>query len=293
MAEDPERLAKPRSEKMKILHIGNTAGVGSVIAKYMDRMLGTESLVVTRRVSDPVGFTTYGELWNSGPKMFTLRCLLIARKFNIVHIHYFDKIIPYLKLLYPRKRIVMHYHGDDIRNKWELKSKYWRKADAVLYSTLDLKEIDTPRHAIHLPNPVDTETFHPCPKKPEPGTAFHLFYQANELAQTYARENGLRLTIHDWRTEGRIPHRRLSEILCRYEYYIDARRGQDQALLRVPLSKTALEALACGLKVITCSGSVVNKLPPENYPEEVAKRVFDIYLDSFKETGNMHQESEV
>jgi glycosyltransferase involved in cell wall biosynthesis len=286
LAEDPERLAKPRSKNVKILHIGNTAGVGSVIAKYMDRLFGTDSLVVARRVSDPVGFTTYGELWNTGSKMFTLRCLLIARKFDVVHVHYFDKIIPYLKLLYSKKPVVMHYHGDDIREKWKLKSKYWRKADAVLYSTLDLNETDTPRHAMHLPNPVDTEIFYPCHKKPEPGTAFHLFYHANELAQTYARENGLRLTIHDWRNEDRIPHEKLPEILCKYEYYIDARRGQDRALLRVPLSKTALEALACGLKVITWSGSVVYELPPENYPEGASKRALSIYLSLLKTTRN-------
>lgn len=277
MAEDPERLAKPRSEKMKILHIGNTAGVGSVIARYMDRFFGTDSLVVARRVSDPVGFTTYGELWNSGPKMFTLKCLLTARAFNIVHIHYFDKIIPYLKLLYPRKLVVMHYHGDDIRDKWKLKRKYWSKADMILYSSLDLLDDETPEEAIYLPNPVDTEAFHPCEAKPRSKTAFHIFYNANALAERYAEKNSLDLTIYDWRTKGRIPHLRFAEVLCRYEYYIDVKVNQSGILLEA-LSKTAFEALACGLKVITWDGTVVDGLPPDNSPENAAKRVFEMYL---------------
>ena len=33
---------------LRVLHIWNTAGVASVIAKYMDRILGTRSLVVYR-----------------------------------------------------------------------------------------------------------------------------------------------------------------------------------------------------------------------------------------------------
>jgi len=287
--EDSSAFSTLRSRKTTIMHIGNTAGVGSVIAKYVDRQFGTHSLVVARRVSDPVGFTTYGDLWNNGPKMFTLKCLLTARKYDIVHVHYFDKILPYLKLLYPGKPVVMHYHGDDIRNKWKLRSKYWRKSDAILYSTLDLSEADTPKHAMYLPNPVDIDIFHPCLRKPEPQTAFHLSYNADVLAQTLARDHGLKLTIHDWKTEGRIPHRKLPEILCNYEYYIDARRSPDQALLRVPLSKTALEALACGLKVITWSGSTAHELPPENHPEEAAKRVFSIYLGLLERTRNKNQ----
>jgi hypothetical protein len=109
---------------MKILHICNTGGVGSVIAKFMDRLFGTESLVVERKIFDPYGLTTYGELWDCGAKTFALRCLLLARRFDIVHVHYFDKLIPFLKSFYPKKPVVLHYHGDDIRGKWCLKRKY-------------------------------------------------------------------------------------------------------------------------------------------------------------------------
>jgi glycosyltransferase involved in cell wall biosynthesis len=187
---------------MKILHICNTAGVGSIIAKYMDRLFGTESLVVNRHVLDPYGFTTYGEIWSCSSKIFTLKCLLIAKRFDIIHIHYFDKIIPLLKLLYPKKLVVMHYHGDDIRGKWGLKRKYWSKADVVIYSTLDLLDKETPRTAIYMPNPVDTEIFYPRKIKQQPKTAFHLSYNADNLAKEYAGEHNLKLTIFDLKKRG-------------------------------------------------------------------------------------------
>jgi len=40
------------AEKLKVLHIWNTAGVGSIIAKYMDKTFGTESWVIMRKRFD-------------------------------------------------------------------------------------------------------------------------------------------------------------------------------------------------------------------------------------------------
>ena len=37
---------------LKVLHIWNTAGVGSIIAKYMDKIYGTKSRVVMRKSFD-------------------------------------------------------------------------------------------------------------------------------------------------------------------------------------------------------------------------------------------------
>jgi hypothetical protein len=55
---------KKQYNKLKILHIWNTAGVGSVIAKFMDSMYPTESQVVMRKEFDKFGFTTLGEVWD-------------------------------------------------------------------------------------------------------------------------------------------------------------------------------------------------------------------------------------
>ena len=157
---------------MKVLHIWNTAGVASIIAKYMDKIYGTKSWVIMRKRYDKFGITTYGECWNYRAKIFKWRALWEARKYDIIHVHAFDEIVPDLKVLY-RKPVVLHYHGSNIRGKWNVRRKFWSKADAILYSTRDLKDEDTPEHAMWLPNPVDIEIFYPrCKYKPE--TAFHL-----------------------------------------------------------------------------------------------------------------------
>jgi len=259
---------------LRILHIWNTAGMASIIAKYMDRLFDTKSLVIHRAAFDPYGLTTYGELWSCGAKQFVIKSLLIARHFDIIHVYYLDKIVPYLRLLYPRKPIILHYCGDDIRDKWHIKRKYWEKADAVLYATPDLCE-GAPEHAIYVPCPVDTEVFHPRPIRPKPKSAFHLSYNADDLAIEYARKYGLELTIYSRERSGAIPHIKLPEILCQYEYYIDVKRSLGK-LLRAT-SKLGYEALACGLKVITWEGNIIKGLPRENHPEEVAKLIFSIY----------------
>jgi len=262
--------------RIRILHIWNTAGVASIIGKYMDRLFATESLVVHRKALDPYDLTTYGKLWDCGPKEFTLRTFVKAKGYDIVHVHYFYRIIPYMRILYPSKPIIMHFHGDDIRGKWEARRRYWKKADLVLYSTPDLREHDTPKNAVHVPNPVDTEIFHPLGMRPGPKQAFHISYNADLLAKELAGAHGLELTIHDRKKQGPIPYSQMPRILSQYEYYVEIKRDGSGNLCTTP-SKTALEALACGVKVITWDGRVLENLPESNRPEKCAESVFALY----------------
>jgi len=251
----------------KVLHIWNTAGVASVLAKFTDRLFGVRS-VVHRKAFDPYGLTTYGELWDCGAKEFVLRCLLLARRFDIIHIHSLDKLVPLLKLLYPKKPIVLHYHGSDIRNKWSLRLKYWSKADAILYTTPDLLNQDTPTRAVYLPNPVDTDLFRKLPeihREPRSALAFQKLVDKDRV-ERYAQELGLSVVF----LEPRIPHLMMPETLNKYEYYIDQ--------TQIPsLSKTALEALACGLKVVRWDGAVLQGLPEEHKPNNVLNKLVAIY----------------
>ncbi|MGQ9680670.1 MAG: hypothetical protein ACUVV4_07920 [Candidatus Bathyarchaeia archaeon] len=264
--------------KMKILHIWNTAGIGSIIAKHMDRLYGTESLVVMRHSFDPFGFTTYGKLWNCGSKMFGFKSLLLARRFDIIHVHYFDAIIPFLKFFHHEKPAIIHYHGDDIRNKWVSRRRYWSKADLALYSTPDLLNIETPKDAVYIPNPVDTDLFYPLnrhDRKPKSAMCFP-YHVDEEKAKCYARRYGLDLTF----IQRKVSYREMPRLLNQYEYYIDQ--------TEIPsLSKTALEALACGLKVITVNGYIVEDLPPQHRPENVAKQIYEIYLNLLRNSSHI------
>jgi len=260
----------------KVLHIWNTAGVASIIGKYMDRIYGTKSYVIMRRSFDKFGLTTYGDCFNDSAKFFLLRSLYKAKDFSLIHIHSLDKLVPIIKFLYPKKPVILHYHGSDIRGRWEEKRKYYSKADKIFVSTPDL--LEGFKEAIYIPNPVDTELFYPRGKK-RLRRAFHIYYNANDIAEMLAKKYNLELVIHN-REKDPIPYRKLGEILSEYEYYIDVRRREGRIIRNI--SKTALEALACGCKVIKYNGEILKELPLENIPEKVVERIWLVYKDLIK-----------
>jgi len=260
---------------MKVLHVWNTAGVGSIIAKTMDKLYGSESWVVMRKKFDPFGVTTYGECWDYNGKIFVLKALLKTRKYDLIHVHSLDRIIPFLKFLYPKKIIVLHYHGSDIRGRWSERKRFWCKADAILVSTKELLE-GSPKCVIYMPNPVDTDLFNPKHTASQPNTAFHMRYFADDLAEEYAEKYGLKLHIHD-RNKNPIPHKKLAGVLCDFGYYIDVKRVSVDCKIGKCLSKIGLEALACGLKVIDRDGELIHGLPLEHKSENVVKRIYEVY----------------
>jgi|Deesub1362B_J571_1020462.scaffolds.fasta_scaffold07581_2 hypothetical protein len=260
---------------MRVLHIWNTAGVASTLAKWQKKLFGWDTWVVTRKNFDKFGLTIYGETWNTLAKVFKAKILLLSRKYDIIHVHSLDEIVPLLKKIYRKKPVVLHYHGTDIRNLWKEKSNRWSKADLLLVSTPDLLE-RAPKHAIYLPSPIDTDLFKPL-RLHNDNTALYIEYNARDLAEFYAEKYGLKLTIHD-RSSDPIPYSQMSKFLNEFSWYIDTRRDKNGNLLK-NLSKTALEALACGLKVIEWDGKILNELPDNHKPEQVVKKLRDLYLE--------------
>ncbi|OYT40833.1 MAG: hypothetical protein B6U89_00790 [Desulfurococcales archaeon ex4484_58] len=261
---------------LHVLHIGNTAGIGSVLAKYQKKFFKWKTDVLVRKELDKFNITTYGTYIYGGRTSFYICVLRMFRKYDIVHIHSLDKLVPLLKIIDPRKKIVLHYHGSDIRGKWHIRKKYWKYADKILVATPDLLK-DAPPSTSYLPNPVDTELFMPLPGLKSRRTALFIygkhekFVKSIEWAKELARKYSLKLYIHN-RDENPIPYRRMPYLLNRFEYFIDHRF--------VPaLSLTALEALACGLKVFRWDGKIIDKLPEEHLPLNVIKRLWNIYRE--------------
>lgn len=269
---------------MRILHIWNTAGVASIIAKNMDRIYGTQSNVLMKKDWDKFGFTTYGELLSYKHNTlfhkvdFILKCLKKAQDFDIIHVHGQWKILPITKLLYPSKPLIAHFHGTDIRGLWNKRKKFWKFADVLLYSTLDLKDEETPREAIFILNPVDMDLFYPKHDVLFPNDAFHITYNADNEAKRLAQQYGLKLVIHD----RSIPYRKFADELCNYGYYIDVKAVAPSFRIYNFLSKTGLEALACGLKVINRDGNILEGLPEEHKPESVTRILYSLYKTLLK-----------
>jgi glycosyltransferase involved in cell wall biosynthesis len=257
---------------MRVLNIWDTAGIASILAKYIHKLYNVETKVITRASSNPFNIPIYGDTHTGSAKKFVLKSILLARKYDIIHVHDLDIVIPILKLY--RKPIIIHYHGTSIRNRWKERVKFWSKANTIIVSSKDLLE-GAPNDTIYLPNPVDTEFFSYKGSRVN-GTAFHISYYADEEAKSIAKEFNLTLTIHDRRKDP-INYLDMPYILSKYEYYIDIKRERQDSKILEASSKTALEALACNCKVITWNKSILKELPHEHKPEVAAKRLLDVY----------------
>ncbi len=262
---------------MKILHVWSCAGVSSLIAEYMDRKYGTLSDVIITEKWDKLGLNSYRTTRIKSKPLFALRALIMAREYDLVHVHYHSIFVPLLKAIYDGP-VIMHFHGSDVRENWGA-HKRSEKADEILVSTSDLLR-GAPERAMWIPNPVDTELFswREGAESGE-GRAIHFSKGADDEARALADSHGLSLSIH----RDKIPHSYLPDLLRFFEYFIDVQRDFKGRLLPVAGpsvgSKLSLEALSVGLKVIDRYGEIKEGLPPYNTPQRVAKFHFLIYQD--------------
>jgi hypothetical protein len=280
--------------KMRILHICDKAGVAGLLAKYQ-RLIGHEAVVVIQKDISSYGheticsvtkiglkpkkFEDYGFLKKPLRKLFEkianytflFKAALIARKFDVIHIHDNQWL---LWLLIPFKNKVLEFHGTDLRQKPARgkQAKYNRlflrifgnKATCVV-STVDLlKELSS---AKWLPNPVDPKfIIHSKRKKPLSAVYFPKWYESTDKARKEAFNRGWNLTIMDYQ----ISYGEMPEFLSQFDYMIDQSA--------IPsLSKTALEALAAGCKVLGYDGQIHKGLPINHVPLSVASASLKIY----------------
>jgi hypothetical protein len=272
---------------MKIMHIWNTAGIGGLIARYMDRMKGTDSSSYMWDRWDPFDMGTEKTinyktiLGNKLGKLKTPTLVRTARHYDVIHNHGLEGLTPWLRLLYPKKKIILHYHGTRIRGKWKEKKKFWRYADTILVSTPDLLE-GAPVGVLYVPNLLDWDTIDRLREDGEERTegALTVSRWCDNEAREIARANGLRLTIHD-REKVPLPHKTFLTVMSTFTHYIDIKRdfltgpGTDQILRAHSL--TGLEALGLGLTVYNWDGEV-SEIDIENHrPENVIPILWEIY----------------
>jgi hypothetical protein len=165
----------------------------------------------------------------------------------------------------------MHYHGSDIRGKGEEKRGYYAPADLVLVSTRDLLR-EVPQ-AKWLPRPVDTDHFKPLPVARKRRSAVYVNVASSwlNIAKEFCHENELDLAVVDRESGQWIPYQKYPLFLNQFEYFLDF-KGQQE------LSKNALEALACRLKVAHASRKSEISLHSELPEMNMLKNVVETYL---------------
>ena len=147
---------------MKILHIGDVAGVPQKIATAQ-RELGYESDVLSYQ-KHPFGYeTNFCYPINSKFPYSCIKKLVIFSKFvsryDVYHFHggtLLPKGIDSILWKIFGKKLIIHHHGSELRFKGE-EYIYSKFADNILVSTPDLLEW-TP-DGIWLPNPVDAKEY--------------------------------------------------------------------------------------------------------------------------------------
>jgi len=262
---------------MKVLHIWNTAGVAGYIAEYLYEYHDIESKVLWRKEHDPYNQATSKVKYvDGGTIRFHLMCLINAMFYNIIHFHSIDRWLKYYKFLFPKKLIIIHYHGTEIRHNWKKRKRYWKHADKIIVSTPDLIEsIHAPKEVIHIPNMVNfklCEVYKDNNKYNK--SSFHVNYGALDIALEIKTKRKIRMTVHNYRVD-KLFHKDFLKQISMYEYYIDVRRQKGEILRNMSL--TAIEALHMGVKVIDWRNKLISKLPKAYRINEIAKRYLDIY----------------
>jgi len=298
---------------MRILHIWDQAGVAFVLAKYQ-RLNGHDSKAIMVREYDKYGI---GKFYNQYVIDATLndfdqKSVDEANSADILHIHSrSDMVFKFREKYGNSKKIILHYHGTDIRGIKKQKlphrsklsdlavrgiftyrrvrdsilikrrnhSKAQRLADAVIVSTPDLLPLVS--NAIFLPNPIDTDHFTPdkmsSPKLETP-QALTMNTEAIDIQLTlsYCKKNNVNLDIDVYnRIRDPIMYGDMPAFLKKYRVYVDVRFVDGKILEN--LSKTALEALACGLNVLDFKLDCRHGLPEEYNPMNVTSGLETIY----------------
>lgn len=303
-----------RQYMLRILHVFDQAGVAFVLAKFQ-RLQGHESNVLTISSSDKYGIKDFYRdylLVANSEKEFPNECLIHAKSADVIHVHSRIEAIFFLRREFGNsKRIILHYHGTDIRGlkkaklphrsalsdlairsiygyrrirdklllRHQLHSKAQKMSDVVIVATPDL--LPQVKEALYIPNPIDTDHF--IPNNPKNKTvsdkeALTMDTEATDckLTMQYCKENDIRLNIDVYdRAKHPIMYSDMPGFLKRYSVYVDIRYVN--GLLLANLSKTALEALGCGLKVLNYRLQYQDNLPVEHHPLNVVSRIQSLY----------------
>ena len=142
-----------------------------------------------------------------------------------------------------------------------LRTESQKLANEILVSTPNLLLLLP--HAKYLPNPVDVDHFS------KNNTNHNTVYNNNALTiktasgdiqktLLYCKENNINLKIDLYdKTKTPILYEEIPNFLKKYDVYVDIRIVNDKILEN--FSKTALESLACGLKVLNYKLEYINR----------------------------------
>lgn len=272
---------------MNILFVHNTAGALTPVA---DWLVDNGHKAVIFLNSDLFGLSSYSpnaHVTQSRAIYETLIEYVFYNNPDVIHISTAHSYVSFIRLFTQRIPIVFMYHGSEARTRAKVGLSprleiSW--SDKILVSTRDLSAFGE-----WYDRPVPS--FFRYTGGRVKGSALMIYADFfaeygkdhRELAREVCSNLGLDLTIRQRRNENPIPHIDMPKLYSQYEYFLDF-KGHDSDKT-FALSKSALEAMSCGCKVLQDRDPYTILLPEEYLQgEELLRRYSDLYASLSKES---------
>jgi hypothetical protein len=233
---------------MKVLVVWDTAGVLTPVAQWMNKN-GHEMRVIMRKAQDQLGLTSssgHAIMVDSPKELYReARRQIHTFKPDVIHVTSTIRGLLVVRLTTSRTPVIFTYNGSEVRGR---KSAHAEKslADKVTVSTQDLQQ-----YGEWLDRPVHSMFYYRGDRQPNTALAFYnsnYIHDTRPMVKEWCDSRGVELTLID-RTDpaNYIPHSSMPELFSRFEYYLDFKgHGKEQ----FALSRSALEAMACGCRII-------------------------------------------
>jgi len=266
---------------MRILHVWDQAATASVIAKWQKKVFDHHTVVIKNAKHDHLKMTSYyGGIIINNKYRFVLQAVLLARKFDIIHLHDAWFMVVPLKILYPKKKIIMHYHGSLVR--YEMKGKKWRLkwerlCDGIIVATTELLEFEYAKQPHYIPNPVDTDLFKPVQKRSNLNNALISLKKGQSSSRTLSNllYHNISVRLDHIKKEEQVYYESFPKRLALYEYYVDIPEVNGKIIHAN--SVCGLQAMAMNLKVVNWDYTISESLPEFHRPENVVREIGKIY----------------
>lgn len=237
---------------MKILHLWDICDNSALITERL-LIYGHKSLVVSRT-----------EFSRKRLIQYYLRVIyhLLAFRADVVHVNAWTKGVIFARIFSPKSKILMHFHGSEIRNK-RFSRAVQRFADYYGFSTRDIFNQDYDDYItgvfVLLPVLVNKMFYDRGGRIENTALYIHHYRDFFTKACFYAMRNRLNLMTLDRMAIPPIiiPHSQMPILLSSVEYYLDFKGYTSKDTLTL----TAREALACGCKVVVDNLDVVESFP--------------------------------
>ncbi len=286
---------------LKILHIWMSADVAVTMSKELKRRGHNVQILISEN-SDPFGWreaapdlvhTTKTDL---GLFLKVIRKIFFFRP-DIVHVHGMVNVVRWVRYVYKKIPLVMHFHGTDIRDVWDVRMPDLKKLNigAYVLASEDLLRGAPKENVYFIPNPVDEDLF---TRTVEGNNNKALFIRINDIqdlaeerAEKYAKEKlNMELEVLD-RPTNAIRYIDLRDYLQQFAAYLDFKidgmfGGSDEEIYAkrenpyvTCLSLTAYQALALGIIAVDYNDEVHTELPVERTPAYAVDILDKVYYN--------------